>query len=412
MNQNSNDFIPTPAPKPWFLQADEKPPKDYNPYEAEAVYPTDESAPADTLMRPWENSLSYQLRMQAQLAREKALTHEKRKSFINGAFFPLLLTLFMVSALSSVVGMFSGFISEDAYTTLCNLQMVISYAALFPVAFYVYSVGKKCKTYTFFKKPQASKFYVARWAVIAIGVTYAVSTAFYYLFELFKSLGMHVNELPTVPHEGALNTVVYFIAVVICAPVFEELLFRGFLLTKLSRFGAWFAIITSAVAFGLYHQNHFQLFYATAFGVIAGFIAMRTRSVIPSLIAHMALNAYSFLSELFLSFTNYTDKSALDPDFVISGNPVVVAIVGILDILLYVLIVVGVVMLITEIAKNRNQFKFDNDGSLMTKGEKTKLLFSSVIVIILLVLLISNLITVSFLDLDAYASEMEALLEG
>ncbi len=408
MNQNYNNFPPiNPTPKkPWFLQPDIKPPKGYNPYIDEAYASEETDTPTQAVQLPWESPIAFEYRKQSEELLQKRRNSERLKSFLNGAFLPILLTLFMMNAFSSAIVMFEGFVPESIYAVIYNIHLVLTYAALFPVSFFIYSVGKKFKTYTFFKKPEASKFYIARWTVIIFGVTYAVAIAFDVLFMLFGKLGLPINELPAVPHDGVLGTILYFIAIVICAPIFEEILFRGFLLTRLSRFGAWFAIIVSGVTFGLFHQNHEQIFYATAFGILCGFVAMRTRSVIPSLIAHLALNLYGFLTELITSLTG-TSINPFSADFFANGNPVAVIALGFLIIACAICMIVGITMLVFEIVKNKGQFSLQNGSVAISNSDKTKTLFSTPIVIILFILLLSNLIVVSFANPDYMASMLE-----
>ena len=400
MNQNAFPQNDTERkPTPWYLQSDIKPPKDYNPYEDVQSLPK-ASTPQNVIRFPWETPDIYEFRRKQQELDGKRRAQGKLKGIINEAFFPIMLILLLMNAFSSAVLMIYGFIPDGIYQTLYNVHLVLSYALLFPVAFFVYSVGKNCKTYTFFKKPQASKFYVLRWSVIIFGVTHATATLFYYIFSLLERLGLHINEIPTVAHDTPFETVMYFITVVICAPIFEELVFRGFLLTRLRRFGSWFAIITSGIMFGLFHQNHEQLFFATAFGILCAFVALRTRSIIPGIIAHVMLNGYSFVLELLTSFAKITGETVFDPNFNINAPLPLAAAISILDILSYVLIIVGLVMLVTEIVSNRKQFDLDKEKGDLTKADKFKLIISSPISIILILILISNVILVSFVDLE------------
>ncbi len=407
MNQN-NSFNSETTKTPWYLTPDIKPSKDYNPYtdaKCDAPPKTTEEPPR----LPWETYEMYENKKRYALATEKIRLTTERKRAVNEAFFPLLLTLLMINAFASSFYLLDGFIPDKIYSLLCNIQQMLCYVAIFPVTFYICSVGKNCKTYTFFQKPTASKAYIARWSVIIFGITHLVATLFDLLFALFEKLGLHTNELVTVSHDTTLETVLYFITVVICAPVFEELLFRGFLLTKLRRFGSWFAIIASGIVFGLYHQNHYQFFFAAAFGILTGYIALRTQSVIPGIIAHVFLNGYSFIVELLSSFAVINGSTVLEPNFHIDAPVAVTVLICILDILSYALMLAGIIMLITEIVLNKANFVFDSEEGKLSFGNGLKLLLSSPVSLILIVLLISNLITVSFVDLEKIAAELSTL---
>lgn len=86
------------------------------------------------------------------------------------------------------------------------------------------------------------------------------------------------------------NMVVTMIYAVIIAPIVEELVFRKILLDKLRRFGDSPAILYTGIAFGLFHLNLPQFFYATVLGVLFGYITIRTNRIIYSIILHMMLN--------------------------------------------------------------------------------------------------------------------------
>lgn len=77
--------------------------------------------------------------------------------------------------------------------------------------------------------------------------------------------------------------------VCLAAPVTEELLFRGLLLRSIAPFGKKFAIVVTAVLFGLYHGNPIQTPYAFLVGLILGYVAMEY-NVIWAMILHMMNN--------------------------------------------------------------------------------------------------------------------------
>ncbi len=74
------------------------------------------------------------------------------------------------------------------------------------------------------------------------------------------------------------------------APILEELFFRKLLIDRLYRHGELAAILTSAVFFGLIHQNFSQFFYAFGVGVVFGYIYCKTRSYLAVTVAHVIFN--------------------------------------------------------------------------------------------------------------------------
>ncbi len=81
------------------------------------------------------------------------------------------------------------------------------------------------------------------------------------------------------------------VIVAVLAPIFEELIFRKFLIDRLGVYGQKSAIIISALLFGLLHGNLSQLFYAVFIGIILGYVYCRTGRVIYTIILHAAFNS-------------------------------------------------------------------------------------------------------------------------
>jgi membrane protease YdiL (CAAX protease family) len=89
------------------------------------------------------------------------------------------------------------------------------------------------------------------------------------------------------------NFVISLIYASIIAPITEELIFRKLLLDKLRRFGDIPAILMTGLAFGLFHFNLMQFFYAAVLGFLFAYITIRTNTVIYSIILHMMVNFIS-----------------------------------------------------------------------------------------------------------------------
>ena len=78
------------------------------------------------------------------------------------------------------------------------------------------------------------------------------------------------------------------------APVGEELFFRGFMLTRLRRvWSAGPAILVTAIAFGVIHGEWVHGVLATGIGIYLGLVTVRSASVIPAVICHVANNTVS-----------------------------------------------------------------------------------------------------------------------
>jgi membrane protease YdiL (CAAX protease family) len=99
-----------------------------------------------------------------------------------------------------------------------------------------------------------------------------------------------------------------FLMVAIIGPAAEELLVRGLLLDWLrQKMSVWPAIFVSAVIFGLFHgvalhsgaSGWLQLGARTALGVVCAYLAVRYRSLLPSLVLHASFNGLIVVASAF-----------------------------------------------------------------------------------------------------------------
>lgn len=91
-----------------------------------------------------------------------------------------------------------------------------------------------------------------------------------------------------------------FLALVILAPLTEELVYRALSLSHLKKaLPSFAAVLIASLVFGLAHGNFLWFLYAAALGVVFGFLFTRTESVYTSLAAHAAFNLMGFVYSCF-----------------------------------------------------------------------------------------------------------------
>jgi sodium transport system permease protein len=118
----------------------------------------------------------------------------------------------------------------------------------------------------------------------------------------------------------------------------EELAFRGFVLSGLRHLGSkWWAIALSAIFFGLAHNVIQQSISAVALGLVIGYIAVQSGSLVPCILFHTTYNALMFatlqlpaLVERRPELANLFHQPA--PDQLIYNSPIV-AICGLAAVL-------------------------------------------------------------------------------
>ncbi|CAN6169868.1 unnamed protein product, partial [Urochloa humidicola] len=88
----------------------------------------------------------------------------------------------------------------------------------------------------------------------------------------------------------------YAVVVTVCAPIWEEIVFRGFLLPSLTRYMPlpW-SILASAAAFALAHFNAQRVMPLIFLGVVMGGVFARSRNLLASMVLHSLWNGFVFL---------------------------------------------------------------------------------------------------------------------
>ncbi|GFR52801.1 hypothetical protein Agub_g15423 [Astrephomene gubernaculifera] len=98
------------------------------------------------------------------------------------------------------------------------------------------------------------------------------------------------------------------------APLLEETVFRGFLLTSLTRFmPTWAAVVASSVSFGLAHLSARDLPVLSALGLLLGWSYVRSRNLLTPILIHGVWNS-AVLTLLFFLAAEGVDVQQLLSD--------------------------------------------------------------------------------------------------
>lgn len=97
---------------------------------------------------------------------------------------------------------------------------------------------------------------------------------------------------------GALQILVALFGVIIVAPLFEEVLFRGLVMGELKKImRPWAAITLQAILFGVAHGVLFQSIFAFAVGIVLGIVYHHTQSIKTAVICHSVFNFSTVLMQ-------------------------------------------------------------------------------------------------------------------
>ncbi|NEZ46571.1 CPBP family intramembrane metalloprotease [Clostridium niameyense] len=116
--------------------------------------------------------------------------------------------------------------------------------------------------------------------------------------------------------EEMLHTpIAALISMVLVAPIFEEIIFRGIILDGLlKKYRAINAIVISGLMFGVFHFNLTQGINAFFIGIILGIIYFSTNSLIPCMFMHFANNFFCWITA-YCPFI-YSEKFSLTKLFI------------------------------------------------------------------------------------------------
>lgn len=111
---------------------------------------------------------------------------------------------------------------------------------------------------------------------------------------LWRGVGLHMS---------VLETILYVVSM-LCVGFLEEVIFRGFLFKAMCRQNVKRAILVSSITFGIGHivnllngaevfSTLLQICYASAIGFVFTIIFYRSKSLIPCILTHSAINSLS-----------------------------------------------------------------------------------------------------------------------
>ena len=119
-----------------------------------------------------------------------------------------------------------------------------------------------------------------------------------WFLETLGKIGYAEQEV-IVPSMDGFGFVCVLFTIAVLPAVFEELMCREFLLNGLKSFGTVFAVLVSGALFALYHQKPEQTIYQFCCGMAFALVAIKSNSVVPTMVSHFLNNAFILTVEKF-----------------------------------------------------------------------------------------------------------------
>lgn len=266
-----------------------------------------------------------------------------------------------------------GYLPQDALMQdelgLGNTQFLVIYGCVYTLAMGL-PLLLAIPYHRLFTKKYAYKpmsFGINFFAVLgAVGGCMGANIITSYILTILYEFGVPIPESPQMMEHTPISLLLNLFIVAVLPALLEEAVFRGCVLRSLRPYGDGFALVVSAVLFGLMHGNIRQIPFATIVGLVLGWLYVSTNSIWMPMLIHFINNALSVCMEYFSD--GYTDTRA---------NVFYAAIV-------YGLAIVGGVAVLIVMSRRGTQLRMEKCDSTLRFGEKIGALFKSAAFIIAL----------------------------
>jgi membrane protease YdiL (CAAX protease family) len=218
--------------------------------------------------------------------------------------YPGRLVAWLVFVLSltalNYAGRFAGTGETDddiAYQWLSSIGVVIQFAIMLGILLLIARGISKREVFAL-RRPSSWKR-AAGLTVLSLIAIYAAAAAYSGLLSVLGDYDPS-EEQGLVPDgwdpSRAAPFIAFFVAVTLLAPAVEELTYRGMGVWALQPYGTVLAIVGTGLLFGLAHGLLVGLPILAFFGIVVGWLRVRTNSIYPSIALHATFNGVALIA--------------------------------------------------------------------------------------------------------------------
>jgi membrane protease YdiL (CAAX protease family) len=219
------------------------------------------------------------------------LTQEKAAgiAFSAATLLPALLAVVFL-IVGNIAGLFVDGYEEKDWYRYCNF--LLPQVAFCLIGVFYFCVTKK-KPSSVASVPKARYFLIA---VLLQAGLFALGDLNGYFLEFLERFGYKNTPIELPSLDGA-KVVGVLVVVALLPALFEELIFRGILLKGLRSFPVWAAALLCGGLFSIFHMNPAQTLYQFCCGVAFAYVAVRSGSILPTMLMHLLNNGTVILLE-------------------------------------------------------------------------------------------------------------------
>lgn len=271
-------------------------------------------------------------------------------------------------------------------------QESIAFASAFGVFYSVVTMGGTFLLYSKVKKGSkyfrpvpynkpADPFKALLLILVGFGGCYLANYITSIIIVLAEQIGIYSSYSALQDPSSNFDILLIFIGTSVIPPLVEEFAMRGVVMQNLRRYGNAFAIISSAIMFGVLHGNATQIPFAILCGLFLGYAVIATESIWTGVIIHLLINSMSGISS---ALTFYYDTYVANMFYSIAG---------------WIGIIAGIVALVIYTNRYKGEFILKKQGEgkeLSLKAKTGKFISSPAMIIAIILYCIQAITTLSF----------------
>jgi len=284
--------------------------------------------------------------------------------YITCVAFTLILSL----VLGNIVGLIPMFFANEIVSTLMNILVFVIYIGL-PTLVLSKMLGYTpgAVEHKEDKKQKITMYFVGLCGLI---VAQIINVIFITVFNVPQSTALEqALQIPS----SVIGILLFLVYIALVPAIFEEILFRKVMLNGAKRFGVAFAIIFTSVMFGLFHQNLQQILGTGLIGLVLAYVTVKTGDIKTSIALHFTNNLFAALLQVIVALP----------------NSILALVFSAIELIIFILLIVGVITTIKLLITDREKFKIQNNNKIKIK---ISAIISNFYMIILLMMIISKVI--------------------
>ncbi|MBQ3417189.1 MAG: CPBP family intramembrane metalloprotease [Ruminococcus sp.] len=291
----------------------------------------------------------------------------------------LLMILFMIAELVfSIVFVFASFLSGDSLTdamdTAFGMTLINGLFSLITFFFVgiIFCLFRREPLAELFPFQKIGAGYLVMLVVIGVAFSLLSNYAADAVSRMFEMFGLTSSYSGGVEIEGTGDIFMSYLTIAVIPALAEEFAFRGIVMGMLKKYSGALAVIVSSAIFGLMHGNIIQIPFAFCGGLIFGFIALKTNSLLPGILIHFFNNGISVTLDILQTNTPLTENT-----------------VNIIFVILMIVLCILSFIFIRKIIKTKKDFfSFPDSNKGISFREKMKTVCSSPTLIVYTVMII------------------------